>query len=104
MVGLSTYEEINYKIYGLRWDRKVIDRRIAESFQNQIANGFLRECGIIDTQSNFLVQHLKLSYKHLFKHIRGEYGFDAVETAIKDTKKFARKTKRWFRRDPRRLD
>jgi len=102
--GLSTYEEINYKIYGLRWDRKVIDQRITERFQNQIANGFLRECEkLIDTQEQLSrTASQALGYKHLFKHIRGECSFDdAVETAIKDTKKFARKQERWFRRDPR---
>ena len=64
--GLSTYEEINYKIYGLRWDRKVIDQRITERFQNQIANGFLRECEkLIDTQEQLSrTASQALGYKH----------------------------------------
>ena len=39
---------------------------------------------------------------HLFQYLKGECCLDeAVEVAIKDTKKYARKQERWFRRDPR---
>ena len=43
-----------------------------------------------------------LGYKHLFQYLKGECCLDeAVEAAINDTKKYARKQERWFRRDPR---
>ena len=102
--GLSTYEEVNYKMIGLRWDRNTLDRRIVKRFEDQIANGFLKECEkLIDAKKQLSrTASQALGYKHLFGHIRGDYGLDeAIETAIKDTKKFARKQERWFRRDPR---
>jgi len=102
--GLSTYEEVNYKMIGLRWDRNTIDRRIVKRFEDQIANGFLKECEkLIDAKKQLSrTASQALGYKHLFGHIRGDYSLDeAIETAIKDTKKFARKQERWFRRDPR---
>ena len=102
--GLSTYEEVNYKMIGLRWDRNTLDRRIVKRFEDQIANGFLIECEkLIDAKKQLSrTASQALGYKHLFGHIRGDYSLDeAIETAIKDTKKFARKQERWFRRDPR---
>ena len=102
--GLSTYEEVNYKMIGLRWDRNTLDRRIVKRFEDQIANGFLEECEkLIDAKKQLSrTASQALGYKHLFGHIRGDYSLDeAIETAIKDTKKFARKQERWFRRDPR---
>ena len=102
--GLSTYEEVNYKMIGLRWDRNTLDRRIVKRFEDQIANGFLKECEkLIDAKTQLSrTASQALGYKHLFGHIRGDYSLDeAIETAIKDTKKFARKQERWFRRDPR---
>ncbi len=102
--GLSTYEEVNYKMIGLRWDRNTLDRRIVKRFEDQIANGFLKECEkLIDAKKQLSrTASQALGYKHLFGHIRGDYSLDeAIETAIKDTKKFARKQERWFRRDPR---
>jgi len=102
--GLSTYEEVNYKMIGLRWDRNTLDRRIVKRFEDQIANGFLKECEkLIDAKKQLSRSASQaLGYKHLFGHIRGDYSLDeAIETAIKDTKKFARKQERWFRRDPR---
>ena len=102
--GLSTYEEVNYKMIGLRWDRNTLDRRIVKRFEDQIANGFLKECEkLIDAKKQLSrTASQALGYRHLFGHIRGDYSLDeAIETAIKDTKKFARKQERWFRRDPR---
>ena len=102
--GLSTYEEVNYKMIGLRWDRNTLDRRIVKRFEDQIANGFLKECEKLIDAKNQLSRTASqaLGYRHLFGHIRGDYSLDeAIETAIKDTKKFARKQERWFRRDPR---
>ncbi len=102
--GLSVYKESAYEIIGLRWERAEIDRRITARFDDQMESGFLNECEkLIDSQDPLSrTASQALGYKHLFQYLKGECCLDeAVETAIKDTKKFARKQERWFRRDPR---
>ena len=102
--GLSVYRESAYKIIGLRWERAEIDRRITARFDAQMESGFLNECETLINSEDPLSRTASqaLGYKHLFQYLKGECCLDeAVETAIKDTKKFARKQERWFRRDPR---
>ena len=102
--GLSVYRDSAYKIIGLRWERAEIDRRITARFDAQMESGFLNECERLINSKDPLSRTASqaLGYKHLFQYLKGECCLDeAVETAIKDTKKFARKQERWFRRDPR---
>ncbi len=102
--GLSVYKESAYEIIGLRWERAEIDRRITARFYVQMESGFLNECERLFDSKDPLSRSASqaLGYKHLFQYIKGECSLDeAVEAAIKDTKKFARKQERWFRRDPR---
>ncbi len=102
--GLSVYKESAYEIIGLRWERAEIDRRITARFYVQMESGFLNECERLFDSKDPLSRSASqaLGYKHLFQYIKGECCLDeAVEAAIKDTKKFARKQERWFRRDPR---
>ena len=102
--GLSVYKESAYQIIGLRRERAEIDRRIAARFDAQMGSGFLNECErLLDTKDPLSRSASQaLGYKHLFNYLKGECSLDeAVEEAIKDTKKFARKQERWFRRDPR---
>ena len=102
--GLSVYKENAYEIIGLRWERAEIDRRITARFYVQMESGFLNECERLFDSKDPLSRSASqaLGYKHLFQYIKGECCLDeAVEAAIKDTKKFARKQERWFRRDPR---
>ena len=102
--GLSVYNESAYQIIGLRRERDEIDRRITTRFYAQMESGFLNECeALIDSQDPLSrTASQALGYKHLFQYLKGECSLDeAVEAAIKDTKKYARKQERWFRRDPR---
>ncbi len=88
----------------MRRERAEIDRRITTRFYAQMESGFLNECeALIDSQDPLSrTASQALGYKHLFQYLKGEcYLDEAVEAAIKDTKKYARKQERWFRRDPR---
>jgi len=43
-----------------------------------------------------------LGYKELLAHVRGDCDLnDAVDEALRRTRRFARRQQRWFRRDPR---
>ncbi|MBA4809658.1 MAG: tRNA (adenosine(37)-N6)-dimethylallyltransferase MiaA [Acidimicrobiaceae bacterium TMED77] len=102
--GLQQYPESEYKLYGLRWSREAIDRRILERYEWQLKNGFFDEVQRLSQSSKGISRTASqaLGYKQFLEHLRGNLSFDeALEKAIIDTKKFARKQERWFRRDPR---
>jgi tRNA dimethylallyltransferase len=68
------------------------------------------EMGFLDEVSTLLDEPAGLSrtaaqalgYKELIAHLRGDVSLDdALDTAIRRTRRFARRQERWFRRDPR---
>ncbi len=102
--GLAKYPKTEFRIFGLKWDRDKIDQRIIARYEWQMSNGFLDEVKQLFNSSIEISRTASqaLGYSQFFEHLRGELSFEeAFEKAIADTKKFARKQERWFRRDPR---
>jgi len=102
--GLAKYPKTEFRIFGLKWDRDNIDQRIIARYEWQMSNGFLDEIKQLFNSSIEISRTASqaLGYSQFFEHLRGELSFEeALEKAIADTKKFARKQERWFRRDPR---
>ena len=102
--GLEAYPPSPFTQIGLRVDREVLDRRIAERYRRQLDDGFLDEVRrLIDLPrgpSRSAAQ--ALGYRELLSHLRGECTLDrAIGEAISATRQFARRQERWFRRDPR---
>ena len=102
--GLEAYPATPFTQVGLRVDRDVMDRRIAERYQRQLDDGFLDEVraleGLVGGLSRSAAQ--ALGYKELLAHLRGDRTLeDAVSDAVVATQRFARRQERWFRRDPR---
>ncbi|MFV1989916.1 MAG: tRNA (adenosine(37)-N6)-dimethylallyltransferase MiaA, partial [Acidimicrobiales bacterium] len=86
---------------GLKLDRDEMDERIEARFREQIEQGFLIEVAqLADSLGTTASQ--ALGYKELLAHVRGECTLDdAVDEALRRTRRFARRQQRWFRRDPR---
>ena len=102
--GLAKYPKTEFRIFGLKWDRDKIDQRIIARYEWQMSNGFLDEVKQLFNSSIEISRTASqaLGYSQFFEYLRGELSFEeAFEKAIADTKKFARKQERWFRRDPR---
>jgi tRNA dimethylallyltransferase len=102
--GLEAYPATPFTQVGLRVDREVLDRRIAERYQRQLDDGFLDEVrslvALPGGPSRSAAQ--ALGYKELLAHLRGDRTLeDAVADAVVATRRFARRQERWFRRDPR---
>ena len=102
--GLEAYPATPFTQVGLRVDREVLDRRIAERYQRQLDDGFLDEvrslAALPGGPSRSAAQ--ALGYKELLAHLRGDRTLeDAVADAVVATRRFARRQERWFRRDPR---
>ncbi len=102
--GLEEYPDVGFRQLGIEPDRPVLDRRIDERFERQLAAGFLEEAAELLARPGGLGRTARqaLGYRELFAHLEGGITLtDAVTEAIRLTRRFARRQQRWFRRDPR---
>jgi tRNA dimethylallyltransferase len=102
--GLEHYPPSRYTLVGIRLPRPVIDTRIEARYTQQLAAGFLDEVRrlIDDPRGWSPTASQALGYKELASHLLGECSLDeAIDLAVRRTRRFARRQERWFRRDPR---
>ena len=100
--GLGHYPPTPFVQVGLRWERHLLDDRIAARYQRQMADGFLDEVRSLDERTISSTASQALGYKEVLAHLRGEMTLDdALDSAVVRTRRFARRQERWFRRDPR---
>ena len=102
--GLGAYPPTMHRLVGIHRDRDDLDRRIAERYDRQLAAGFLDEIRRLDAEPLGLspTAAQALGYKELLGHVRGRCTLDeALDLAVRRTRRFARRQQRWFRRDPR---
>jgi tRNA dimethylallyltransferase len=102
--GLHAHPPTRFRIVGLRWDRSELDQRIADRYRAQLDDGFLDEVRGLLADGRPLSRSAAqaLGYKELATHLAGECSLDeAVDLAVRRTRRFARRQERWFRRDPR---
>lgn len=102
--GLGAYPATPFVLAGLRVERDLLSRRIAERIDEQLAAGFLDEVRSLGQRPEGLSRTASqaLGYDELAAHLRGECSLDeAVERTVLRTRQFAVRQIRWFRRDPR---
>jgi tRNA dimethylallyltransferase len=102
--GLGAYPATPFVLAGLRVERDVLSRRIAERIDEQLAAGFLDEVRSLGQRPEGLSRTASqaLGYDELAAHLRGDCTLDeAVERTVQRTRQFAVRQIRWFRRDPR---
>lgn len=102
--GLREHPPTTYRLLGLAWPRDVLDARIDERFAAQMAHGFLAEVRRLlgDPRGLSRSAGQALGYKELAEHVQGGVPLDdAVELAVRRTRRFSRRQHKWFRRDPR---
>lgn len=84
--------------------RPSLDQRIESRYDQQMSDGFLAEVERVATAPGGLSKTAgqALGYKELLQHVRDELSLeDALDLAVRRTRRFARRQQRWFRRDPR---
>lgn len=89
---------------GVRLPRPVVAARIEARYQEQLAHGFLDEVDALLALPHALSRTAAqaLGYRELLAHRAGEMSLDeAVDLAVRRTRKFARRQRVWFERDPR---
>ena len=102
--GMQQYEATRFQMVGPRWDREVINQRIEKRFNQQMEQGFLEEVRRLTTNSDQLSRTARqaLGYRQFIDYLDGKTSLEeAIDIAKRQTKKFARRQERWFRRDPR---
>ena len=102
--GLEEYPPAPFPVVGLAMERVVLDQRIAQRYEQQMADGFLAEVQTLVDRPAGLGRTARqaLGYAELLDHIEnGTPLDDALVTAVTRTRRFARRQQRWFGRDPR---
>jgi len=102
--GLDRYPPTTVALVGLRPDPVVTDRRIGERFVELMDAGLLDEVRALAARPAGLSRTARqaLGYRELLSHVEDGVPLEeAVDEAVRRTRKFARRQLAWFRRDPR---
>jgi tRNA dimethylallyltransferase len=89
---------------GIRLPAEVVAARIEARYHAQVEAGFLAEVDALLALDRPLSRTAAqaLGYRELIAHRRGELPLDAaLDEAVRRTRRFARRQRAWFRRDPR---
>jgi len=102
--AMTDYPDTGFEQVGLWLPREVLRNRIAQRYEEQMKAGFLDEVAGVFTADRgpSATAAQALGYKELAGHLAGECSLDeALELAVNRTRRFARRQRVWFRRDPR---
>jgi tRNA dimethylallyltransferase len=101
--GLEVHPETVPQV-GIRLPPATVAARIEARYHAQVAAGFLEEVDALLALDRPLGRTAAqaLGYREMIAHRRGEISLDeALDEAIRRTRRFARRQRVWFRRDPR---
>ncbi len=102
--GLDAYPPSRFRLVGVDLPHEVVAARIAARYRQQMDDGFLDEVRRLldDPRGLSRTARQALGYRELIAHLAGEASLDeALELAVRRTRRFARRQRSWFRRDPR---
>ncbi len=103
--GLDTYPApaIPVSIFGLDFDSAALAARIATRVETMQREGFLDEArGLVDRPLSRTASEA-IGYREMLAYLAGEIPAiaDALDAIVRRTRRFARRQRAWFRRDPR---
>ena len=102
--GLDVYPPTRFHQVGVALPHEVVARRVEERYRAQMAAGFLEETRALLAAPGGMSRTARqaLGYAELIEHLEGGLALDeALEAAVRRTRRFARRQRSWFRRDPR---
>jgi tRNA dimethylallyltransferase len=102
--GLDVYPPNRFHQVGVALPHEVVARRVEARYQQQMADGFLAETQALLAAPEGMSRTARqaLGYAELIEHLTAGVPLDeALEVAIRRTRRFARRQRSWFRRDPR---
>jgi tRNA dimethylallyltransferase len=102
--GLDTHAATPIRLVGVARDADDLAARIEQRYATQLEAGFVDEVRRLRDEPRGISRTAAqaLGYKELLAHLDGEGTLDeAVDLAVRRTRRFARRQRAWFRRDPR---
>jgi tRNA dimethylallyltransferase len=102
--GLEAYPSTRFTLIGLSRPVEEVASRIEARYTRQVDDGFVDEVRGLRARTEGLARTARqaLGYRELLAHLDGELGLDlAIDLAVRRTRRFARRQRVWFRRDPR---
>jgi tRNA dimethylallyltransferase len=103
--GIDDYAPpaISVTMYGIDFDRDVLRARITDRFDAMRARGILDEVRGLAEQPLSRTAREAIGYRELRAYLAGEIPDldDAFDAAVRRTRRFARRQRVWFGRDPR---
>jgi tRNA dimethylallyltransferase len=102
--GLGVYPPSRFHLVGVALPHEVVARRIEARYHQQMADGFLDETRrlLADPRGFSRTARQGLGYSELIDHLTDDLPLaDALQRAVRRTRRFARRQRSWFRRDPR---
>ncbi len=102
--GLATHPPTPFALLGVWLPPAVIVARIEARYRRQMADGFLDEVRRLADAAEPIgpTAAQALGYRELLAHLRGRTTLvEALDLAVRRTRRFARRQRVWFRRDPR---
>lgn len=102
--GVHAHPPTTFVQVGLHVEPAVLARRIEARFHAQLEAGLLDEVRRLHEDPRGLSRTARqaLGYKELIDHLEGRLSLEeAIELAVTRTRRFARRQRSWFNRDPR---
>jgi tRNA dimethylallyltransferase len=102
--GLDAYPATRFRLVGVALPPAIVAARLAARYHDQVEQGFVDEVRRLAAEPRGLSRTAAqaLGYRELLAHVAGEVPLDeALDQAINRTRRFARRQRAWFRRDPR---
>jgi tRNA dimethylallyltransferase len=102
--GLDVYPPNRFHQVGVALPHEVVARRVEARYQQQMADGFLAETQALLAAPEGMSRTARqaLGYAELIDHLTAGTPLDeALDLAVRRTRRFARRQHSWFRRDPR---
>lgn len=102
--GVSSHPPTPFRMLGLARPVDDLAARIEARYAAQLQAGFVDEVAALRDHPNGISRTAAqaLGYKELLAHLHGDLTLDeAIDLAVRRTRRFARRQRAWFGRDPR---
>ncbi|MGH9274392.1 MAG: tRNA (adenosine(37)-N6)-dimethylallyltransferase MiaA [Acidimicrobiales bacterium] len=102
--GVSSHPPTPFRMIGLARPAEELAARIEARYAAQVAAGFVDEVAALRRHPRGISRTAgqALGYKELLAHLDGELSLEAaLDLAVRRTRRFARRQRAWFGRDPR---
>ena len=97
----SSLPTLSPLVFGIRWERKILRRRITDRLRKRLQEGMIEEVRVL-LQSGISHETLEfygLEYRFVSQYLRGEIKFNDMFQRLNDAiHQFAKRQETWFRR------